>query len=94
MTKQTHAFALLGIAALALAGCAAGGRLMQRVGDGLTDYSKSSDGVLGKAAGFAGGVYTGVGCSLQGDSANADPSKRPCSPAEAASAAAAASAPK
>ena len=90
MTRQTISFVLMGIAAVALAGCAAGGRIMQQVGDGLTDYSKSSDGILGKATGFAGGVYSSVGCSLQGDSANANASKRPCTPAEAASAAAAA----
>lgn len=94
MANQFRVRAIVGFAAVVLSGCAAGGRLMQSVGDGLTDYSKSSDGILGKAAGFAGGVYTGVGCSLQGDSANAGASKRPCSPAEAASAAAAASSPK
>jgi hypothetical protein len=90
MSSRTAAvLALCALSVGVACGCAAGGRLMQRVGDGLTDYSKSSDGILGRAAGVAGGVYTSVGCSLQGDSANADPAKKPCPPAQAASAASA-----
>lgn len=58
---------------------------MQRVGDGLTDYSKSSDSFLGKAAGIAGGVYTNVGCAFQGDEKNPDPIAKACPPSDAAS---------
>lgn len=52
--------------AVVLAGCTAAGNLMQVVGDGLTDYSKSDDGFLAKAAGAAGGVYSGVGSAIGG----------------------------
>lgn len=84
---------LLGLAVLAaasLTACAAGGRLMQRVGDGLSDYSKTNDGFIGRAAGVAGGVYTSVGCGLQGESGASDANKKPCPPAQAASGAASA----
>lgn len=57
---------------------------MQSVGEGLTGYSKSNDGFLGKAAGVAGGVYSDVGCAFQRHE-NPDPNAKPCPSANAAS---------
>jgi hypothetical protein len=86
---QIRSAAVVVLAVLMLTACAASGRLMQRVGDSLTDYSQRNEGFLGSAAGVAGGVYTSVGCTLQGDSAGSDANKKPCPPGAAASAASA-----
>lgn len=67
-----------------LAGCSSVGGLMQSVGGGLTDYSKKEDGFLNKAAGVAGGVYSGVGGAIKGDSGSEQQKSAPASGAASA----------
>jgi peptidoglycan hydrolase-like protein with peptidoglycan-binding domain len=53
-----------GLAGMLLCSCAVvefGGKVARKAGETLTGYSKENDGVTGKAAGVAGGVYTTAG---------------------------------
>ena len=69
MTPSSRAKAWFAfLAALSFSACSVvelGGKLMRRTGETLSDYSKDNDGVLGKGAGIAGGVYSSVGAATE-----------------------------
>ena len=67
-TNHRPATLVIALAALHLSGCSVvelGGKVARRTGEALTDYSKENDGLIGKAAGVGGGVYTAVGSTVE-----------------------------
>ena len=67
-TKHRPTPYVIALAALLLGGCSVvelGGKVARRTGEALTDYSKENDGLIAKAAGVGGGVYTAVGGTVE-----------------------------
>lgn len=84
---------LVPFVALVLVACSVvelGGKLMRRTGETLSDYSKENDGVIGKGAGIAGGVYSSVGAATE-DAARGSKGDQPAASARPATPAAGAS---
>lgn len=57
------------VATLTLGGCAAGGRMVSSVGDGLSDYGEKHDNSLIKSGGS---IYQNIGAAIQGIGAKKD----------------------